>query len=182
MRVISGKYKGRFLDGHKIAGTRPTMDRVKESMFAMLQNDIPESCCLDLFSGSGNLGIEAISNGAKKVYFVDFNQICIQTIEKNLRTLQITEEAVVLKKDYLEALRYFKERNIEFQVIFLDPPYRLDIYKECINFILDNNLLNKKGLFILETNSQLQLNDIENKFSDIRYYSYGYSKIYILRT
>ena len=65
MRVISGKYKGRFLDGHKIAGTRPTMDRVKESMFAMLQSDIPDSCCLDLFSGSGHLGIESISNGAK---------------------------------------------------------------------------------------------------------------------
>ena len=118
MRIISGKYKGRILEGHKIAGTRPTMDRVKESVFAMIQSDIKDSCCLDLFSGSGNLGIEAISNGARKVYFVDFNQICIETIEKNLRSLKITEEAVVLKKDYLEALRYFKARDIKFQIIF----------------------------------------------------------------
>ena len=148
MRVISGKYKGRFLDGHKIAGTRPTMDRVKESMFAMLQSDIPDSCCLDLFSGSGNLGIEAISNGAKKVYFVDFNQICIQTIEKNLRTLKITEEAVVLKKDYLEALRYFKEREIQFQVIFLDPPYKYHFMTKILEELEIYGLL-KPGVIIL---------------------------------
>ena len=71
MRVISGKYKGTFLDGFDIAGTRPTMDRVKESMFAMIQTNLKNSVCLDLFAGSGSLGIEALSNGAKYCYFVD---------------------------------------------------------------------------------------------------------------
>ncbi len=169
MRVISGKYKGRFLDGHKIAGTRPTMDRVKESMFAMLQNDIPGSCCLDLFSGSGNLGIEAISNGAKKVYFVDFNQICIQTIEKNLRTLQITEEAVVLKKDYLEALRYFKERNIEFQVIFLDPPYKYHFMTQILEELDTYHLLKPGVKVVCETDNEEKIETSLKLLKEKRY-------------
>ena len=82
MRVISGKYKGKKLDGFNIEGTRPTMDRVKESMFALIQNEIKDAICLDLFAGSGSLGIEALSNGAKKCYFVDKNQIAIETIIK----------------------------------------------------------------------------------------------------
>ena len=80
MKVISGKLKGRVLKGYNIEGTRPTMDRVKESLFASIQDRIMDSVVLDLFAGSGNLGIEAISNGANKCYFVDNNKICIKTI------------------------------------------------------------------------------------------------------
>ena len=79
MKVISGKYKGRKLDGFDIDGTRPTMDRVKESLFAIIQNYISESIVLDLFAGSGNLGIEALSEGAKYAYLVDKNIKCIKT-------------------------------------------------------------------------------------------------------
>ena len=176
MRVISGKYKGRILDGHKIAGTRPTMDRVKESMFAMLQSDIPDSCCLDLFSGSGNLGIEAISNGAKKVYFVDFNQICIQTIEKNLRTLKITEEAVVLKKDYLEALRYFKEREIQFQVIFLDPPYKYHFMTKILEELEIYGLLKPGVKIVCETDNE---EEIETSLKLLKEKRYGSKWLHI---
>ena len=176
MRVISGKYKGRVLDGHKVAGTRPTMDRVKESMFAMLQSDIPDSCCLDLFSGSGNLGIEAISNGAKKVYFVDFNQICIQTIEKNLRTLKITEEAVVLKKDYLEALRYFKEREIQFQVIFLDPPYKYHFMTKILEELEIYGLLKPGVKIVCETDNE---EEIETSLKLLKEKRYGSKWLHI---
>ena len=84
MKVISGTLKGRNIEGYNIDGTRPTMDRVKESLFAMLGQTIIDSVCLDLFAGSGNLGLEAISNGASEVYFVDHNKIAIETIKKNM--------------------------------------------------------------------------------------------------
>ena len=178
MRIISGKYKGRILECHKIAGTRPTMDRVKESVFAMIQSDIKDSCCLDLFSGSGNLGIEAISNGARKVYFVDFNQICIETIEKNLRSLKITEEAVVLKKDYLEALRYFKERDIKFQIIFLDPPYKYHFMTTILQELEQFGLLEKDVKIICESDNQEQ---IDTKLKLIKEKKYGSKWIHIYK-
>ena len=84
MRIISGKYKGRMLKGFDLIGTRPTMDRVKESMFATIQNKIKDSIVLDLFAGSGSLGIEALSNGSKYVYFVDKSEEAIKTIKSNL--------------------------------------------------------------------------------------------------
>ena len=87
MRIISGKYKGKKLKGFNIEGTRPTMDRVKESLFGMIQTYIPGSIVLDLFAGSGALGLEAISNGAKKCYLIDNNQIAIQTIKENSRNI-----------------------------------------------------------------------------------------------
>ena len=96
VRVISGKYKGRILEGFNINGTRPTMDRVKESMFAMIQNNLKDKVVLDLFAGSGSLGIEALSNGAKLCYFVDNNKIAINTIKKN--TIGI-DNKVIIKKD-----------------------------------------------------------------------------------
>ena len=83
MRVISGKYKGRKIEGYNIEGTRPTQDRVKESLFAMIQEELYDSTILDLFTGSGNLGIEALSNGSKKAYFVDNNTECIKILKKN---------------------------------------------------------------------------------------------------
>ena len=83
MKVISGKYKGRNILGYNIIGTRPTMDRVRESLFAMIQNKVKNSICLDLFAGSGSLGFEALSNGALKCYFVDKNIKVINTLKKN---------------------------------------------------------------------------------------------------
>ena len=84
MRIISGIYKGKIIKGHNIEGTRPTMDRVKESLFSMIQLKIKNSVCLDLFAGSGNLGIECISNGSRITYFVDNNIQAIKTLKENL--------------------------------------------------------------------------------------------------
>ena len=100
LKIISGKYRGLSFEGDNIVGTRPTMNRVKESLFAMIQNKIKSSICLDLFSGSGNLGFEALSNGANTCYFVDNNKIAVDTINKNINKLHITEEHYVIKKDY----------------------------------------------------------------------------------
>ena len=88
MRVISGKYKGKTLMGFNIDGTRPTMDRIKESLFGIIQNKIKDSIVLDLFAGSGSLGIEALSNGAKECYFVDNNIEPINVLNKNIKDMK----------------------------------------------------------------------------------------------
>ena len=134
MRIISGKYKGKNIVGYDIDGTRPTQDRVKESLFGIIQNNIVDSKVLDLFAGSGNLGIEALSNGADKCYFVDKNKKCCEIINQNLNNI---ENGFVLNKDYKEALSYFKDNNIKFNIIFLDTPYNLDCLDDCLNKIIE---------------------------------------------
>jgi len=150
MKIISGFLKGKKLKGHDILGTRPTMARVKESLFAMIQNDIKESVCLDLFAGSGNLGIEAISNGAKKVYFVDNNKLAINKIKENVNICQIEDRSIIIKKDYQEALNEFVNKNINFDIIFLDPPYKLEVIIKICAFLSENNLIKENGKIICE--------------------------------
>ena len=163
MRVISGKYKGKKIDGFDIEGTRPTQDRVKESLFGIIQNDIADSICLDLFAGSGNLGIEALSNGASECYFIDNNSKCIDIIKKNLNFIE-----------------NFKNNDIKFDLVFLDPPYNLN----CIDIILDKlieyNLLNEDALIICE----YEYDNFKNKYENlelIKDKKYGYKNIKIYR-
>ncbi len=147
MRVISGIYKGKNILGFDIDGTRPTMDRVKESMFAMVQDNIKDKVVLDLFSGSGSLGIEALSNGAKMCYFNDSNKIAYNTILKNTKDIK---NKVILNYDFKSALKYFKESNIKFDLILLDPPYKNNLLNESLKLISEYNLLNDLGIVVCE--------------------------------
>lgn len=151
MKVISGKYKGKKLNGYDLLGTRPTMDRVKESVFAMLQDYIKDSTILDLYSGSGNLGIEAISNGAKYAYLVDNNLNAIKVINSNLKELNI-DNAYVYKDDASLMLSSFIKQGIKFDIIFLDPPYKTNELDKVLTIINDNiSLLNDNALIVCET-------------------------------
>lgn len=150
MRVISGYLKGHSLEGFNTLGTRPTMDRVKESMFATIQNYIPDAVVLDLFSGTGSLGIEAISNGAKYCYFVDNGKDIVKYLNKNIRNLNIENKTRVLIKDYRDALLYFKKNDIKFNIIFVDAPYKMKVMEEIINLVNEYDLLYFKGLLVLE--------------------------------
>ena len=148
MRVISGKYKGMVLKEYDVVGTRPTMDRVKESLFGIIQTKIPNSICLDLFAGSGSLGLEAISNGAKKVYFVDKNKIVINNMKKNF--VKIQDEYELHNLDYKEALIKFKNQNIKFDIVFLDPPYDFLLINDSIKLLKEYNLLNNNSYIVCE--------------------------------
>ena len=173
MRVISGKYKGKNLLGFDIDGTRPTMDRVKESLMAMIQGYIPDSICLDLFAGSGSLGIEAISHGAKSCIFCDKNQIAIDTITKN--TSMIKEEIKIIKTDYQT---YLNSTNIKFDIIFLDPPYKLNLINNCLELIKNNGLLKDDGIIVLEYEDEI----IDNLDYEIyKQKKYGSKNIMILK-
>lgn len=150
MKVISGKYKGRKLDGFDIAGTRPTMNRVKESLFAMIQPWIEDAVVLDLFAGSGNLGIEALSEGASFSYFVDRNKKAYMTIQKNLALLDI-KDAILFFMDYQKALQEFSNQGIRFDIIFLDPPYQTDLVEKSIWSIMNLSLLSSDGVIVAES-------------------------------
>ena len=176
MKVISGKLRGRTIKGFDISGTRPTMDRVKESVFAMIQNYIHNAIVLDLFSGSGNLGIEALSNGAKITYFNDYNKKCINVINENLINFNLVNESIITNLDYLEALKYYKNNNIKFDLIFLDPPYKEHIIDNILKYVYDNNLLNDNGLIICETDFSSVL---VNNYKIFKERSYGDKRIII---
>lgn len=178
MKVISGKIKGKNLKGFDILGTRPTQDRVKESLFGMIQSYVPDSVVLDLFAGSGSLGIEALSNNSKFCYFVDNNKIAIKTIIDNLTGTNISNYETI-KSDYMVALHQFKNNNIKFDIIFLDPPYNLDCISEIIDYVLENDLLNNEGIIICEA----EFDNFNKEYLNLelikeKKYGYKFIKIY----
>ena len=172
MKIISGKYKGRVIKGYDILGTRPTMDRVRESLFATIQYYIKDSVVLDLFAGTGSLGFEALSNGAKKVIFVDKNKKCIEQIKETIQVINVTEEIKLINKDYKEALKEVEKVDI----IFLDPPYHEKILNDSIKIIEELDILNNNGLIIAEYEEE---NPISN-YNLIKEKKYGdkYIKIF----
>lgn len=170
MRIISGKYKGKKLKGFNIEGTRPTMDRVKESLFGMIQTYIPSSIVLDLFAGSGALGLEAISNGAKKCYLIDNNQMAIQTIKDNSQN--IDENLKILKIDYK---KFLKTTDETFDIIFLDPPYKENQLDKSLRIIEERKLLNNGGIVICE----YEIGEPKTNLKLIKEKSYGPKKIKI---
>lgn len=178
MRVISGLYKGRNILGFDIDGTRPTQDRVKTSVFSSIQDYIEGSIVLDLFSGSGNLAIESLSNGSKKAYLVDYNKKAIDVINKNINNMKI-DNATIIKDDYMNALNYFKNNNITFDLVFLDPPYKDDYIDNSIKFLLDNNLLNQNAIIVSEFENEIKLDYEELEIKKEK--KFGYKKIVIFK-
>lgn len=176
MKIISGKYKGRNIEGFMIDGTRPTMDRVKESLFAMIQNYINESNILDLFSGSGNLAIESLSEGAKFAFLVDSNYKAIKVINNNLKNIGI-DNAKVLNMDYKKAIETLKEK---FDIIFLDPPYKTNYIEEAIKLITKYDILSNEGIIVCESDS-LDRIIYDDNYKAIKDKKYGDKYIVILK-
>lgn len=179
MKVISGTLKGRNITGYNIDGTRPTMDRVKESLFATIQNYIKDSICLDLFAGSGSLGIEAISNGAKYCYFGDNNKVAIRYINENIKKFNIEEYCKVILSDYKNMLGILNKNDVQLDLIFLDPPYKKNVINEVIQYILKNNMISQNGLIICE----LENNNLEqyDRLSVFKNKKYGYKTLVIYK-
>ena len=170
MRIISGKYKGRVLKGFSIDGTRPTMDRVKESLFAIIMPYLKDAECLDLFAGSGSLGIEALSNGALTCDFVDSNKIALDIIKTNIK--DIPNGKLVLS----DFKKFLKNTNKKYDIIFLDPPYGNNYIKPCLEIIENNNLLKENGLVICEYEQEV----FESSYPILKEKKYGTTKIKIL--
>ena len=168
MRVISGKFKGRKLEMLKNTKIRPTSDRMKEAVFSIIDSEKYSGCLknknfLDLFSGSGSIGIEAFSRGAKYVYMIDNNDNSIKLIVKNIKKLglnQQEESGFVLKKHNI-----FLINNLNlpiFDFIYIDPPYKTNKYEKILNILLKNKIINDKSLIFLET-------DLNEKYFHTQY-------------
>ncbi len=172
MRIISGKYKGKKLEGFNIEGTRPTLDRVKESLFGMIQTYIKDSKVLDLFAGSGALGLEAISNGAKTCYLIDNNKEAIKTIKANSQNFN--ED---LKIIYIDYKKFLKTTEDKFDIIFLDPPYKENQMDKSLRIIEERDLLNENGIVICE----YEIGNPKTDLKLIKEKSYGTKNIKIFQ-
>lgn len=158
MRVISGTARGKKLLSLEGLNTRPTLDRVKEALFNIIQFKIPNSNVLDLFSGSGALGIEALSRGANSAVFSDNNRDAIEIITKNIENTKIGKKAKIIKGDYNLVLD--KLVNSKFDIIFLDPPYKEDFALLAIKKIIEYDMITKDGVIIIETNDANKIKEI----------------------
>ena len=147
MRVISGKARGVNLKTPDGVLTRPTIDRVKEALFSIINFDIPTSRVLDLFGGTGQLGIEALSRGAKSAVFVDQREDACRLIKENLRRTKLEQDAKVVRMDYLDYLKRCKEK---FDIIFLDPPYAEVFLENALKCITEIDILQSGGIIVAE--------------------------------
>ncbi len=147
MRVITGKARGVSLKTPDGLQTRPTADRVKEALFSIIQFDIPGAAVLDLFGGTGQLGIEALSRGAKRAVFVDQREDACRLIKENLRRTKLESDGQVVRADYMEYLRRCREK---FGIIFLDPPYAEVFLENSLKIISEIDILQSGGIIVTE--------------------------------
>lgn len=183
LRIIAGKHKGRRLKTLEGLNTRPMMDRMKESVFNILGPYFEGQIVLDLFGGSASLSLEALSRGCKMSYIVEMSRDAVKVINENVSSLHEVENVKIFNVDYKVALKKFASDNIKFDLIFLDPPYRLKIIDEIIKFLIDNNMISDNGNIIcqyLKNNYQAQsIENDNNKLDIVKNYSYANSEVVI---
>ena len=183
MRVISGTARGKKLSSLEGLTTRPTLDRVKEALFNILQFDLKGARILDLFSGSGALGIEALSRGAKEAVLCDNSHKAIQIINKNLEETRLIDKAKVVNRDYIDAIKQLHKQSQKFDIIFLDPPYKTDYVIKSINYILEYKLIAEDGIIVVETDDKNKIEGIEDN-KDLEVYDtrkYGIVHVIFIR-
>jgi len=175
MRILSGQYKGRNLFSSKNLSIRPTTSKIKESIFNILQNFCLDKKVVDIFCGSGSLGLEALSRGAANVTFVEQADSSIKILEKNINHLNIDiERFKIIKKD---ALLFAKQTTVPYDLIFIDPPFYYPDLQKLVNLISQNKLILKDGLMIVEheiTNPLIKKNEF---YKIIKQKKYGRSLI-----
>ena len=169
MRIISGKYRGVNIPSPKEEIVKPTLDRIKENIFNIIQFKVQGSICLDLFCGSGALGLECLSRGAKEVDFVDNNKANIASLKKFLERLNATDYKLH-NCDYYEVLKKASESNKKFDVIFLDPPYDTDLAEVALQKIFKFGLLNENGVVVWEHPTDYLNLKFKSKVKDTRVY------------
>lgn len=147
MRVISGKARGVVLKTPVGMATRPTADRVKEALFSIIQFDLPGARILDLFGGTGQLGIEALSRGAASAVFVDQREDACRLIQENLRRTKLIQYGKVIRSDYLA---YLKNTQEKFNIVLLDPPYAEYFLENALNLITEIDILQSGGIIVTE--------------------------------
>ena len=173
LRVISGKARGLKLDTPKNQDVRPTTDRVKESLFNMINSYIMDSNILDLFAGTGSLGIECLSRGAKNCVFVDKSKDSINIVRSNVKKARVENESTILNVDFKDAVKRLSTQNQKFDVIFMDPPYYENMFIECLKSIDKFNLLDEDGIIVVEHDTKDLFEDSIGRLNKSREKKYG---------
>ncbi len=171
MRIIAGSLRSLPLKTPKGLNTRPTTDRIKETLFNMIHSDLPGTCFLDLFSGSGAIGLEAVSRGAKMSIMVEKDREAISCIEDNIRFTKTEDKCKLIKTDVISALRRL-EGSYVFDYVFMDPPYGKLLEKDVISYLSKSSLINSDSTIIVEA-------DLDTDFEylkDLGFYELRYKK------
>ena len=150
MRVIAGSARRLLLKTVEGLDTRPTTDRIKETLFNMLSGEIYDCRFLDLFCGSGAIGIEALSRGADSCVFVEMNGSAVSCVKDNLRTTHLEDRATVMNCDVLTALKRMEDKRAPFHIIFMDPPYHKEHERQVLSYLSESSLADENTLIIVE--------------------------------
>lgn len=164
MRIIAGKARGRKLIPPATMETRPTLDRVKEAMFSSIYGYIQDSVVIDVFAGTGSLGLEAASRGAKEVYLVDKSSVTFPLLKENVQSLKFDDFCIPLNMDSYDALDFLARKEKIFDLIFIDPPYCKEMIPEAIKIVKEKNLLHKNGIIVTKIDT---IEEIYKGYEDI---------------
>ena len=178
MRVITGKARGIQLKTPEGLQTRPTADRVKEALFSIINFDIPGAKVLDLFGGTGQLGIEALSRGAERAVFVDAREDACKLIRENLKRTKLEQDAKVIRADYLD---YLKRCTEKFNIILLDPPYAEVFLENALKRITEIDILQSNGIIVTERPLEKELPWEFEGYTRSKDYKYGKTLLTIYR-
>ncbi|NLO89296.1 MAG: 16S rRNA (guanine(966)-N(2))-methyltransferase RsmD [Clostridia bacterium] len=178
MRIISGKHRGRRLKTPKNAKIRPTSDRVREAIFNILGEKICSSRVLDLFCGTGALGIEALSRGASHVVFVDKDRASIELVEANLELIGESEKALIFKSDVLKVFSRLAAEKMLFDVVFVDPPYKEQFHKALLKELASGGLLAKGAVVVYETSHKYEFTEPDPLYVMIKSKKYGDTRVF----
>lgn len=177
MRIIAGDARGTIIEAPKGMDTRPVTDKIRQALFNIWQFRIPESSFLDLFSGSGSMGLEALSRHAKHVVMVEKGKEAADVIRKNIKACHFEKRNVQVKEqDVFEAIKQLQKQNQTFDFIYLDPPYTVDeIFHPVMEALSDGSLLNPQGEIIIRTRKEKQMNDHYGNLEKFREKTWGIS-------
>lgn len=167
MRIISGVARGRKILSPETSETRPTLDRIKESIFNIIQNKVYDSVVADIFSGTGSLGLEAASRGARMSYLVDKSPSAYSFLTKNIENLKFDKFCKALNMDAYSALEKFHKENIKLDILFIDPPYLKDLIPPAIRIVAERDLLSENGIIVTKIDSS---EDIFEGYENINLY------------
>lgn len=173
MRIVAGKNRGNKLKSPKGLSIRPTSQKVREALFDIIGTSIQGACFLDLFAGSGAVGVEALSRGARKVVFIEKELKCVKIIKENLEKTKNNQNAIVYKMDYLSGLKLLAKKNYLLDYVFLDPPYNMGLVNISLLEISKLPILNKNSLVIAQHYKKEAVNDKLNNLTLFKQKIYG---------
>lgn len=180
-RIISGSFKGRSLKTFSGTNTRPTADRVKESVFNIIQDKLPGSSVLDLFAGTGSLGLEAISRGCNIAVFVEKDKRALAVLRENCKVLGCTDDIVIMPMDVEKAIRSLQAKDYVFDIVFMDPPYDRNLETPVLLTLSESGIVKNDGIIILEHMTKAKQPDATGIFTRFDTRRYGSTSISFYR-